>query len=183
MLHFTLKQETLIDGNSVETLVQVNKIDLVKQMPKTEKSLEKLLTKLLKENDIENENGDIPSFNIKKDEVVVTLDVYNETNDDGEDVTVQEILTIKKVKNEVVKYIDKYLDDITKEHLQIWSSRYANYKCAELKYDLNVNHDFSADIEAMLNTLELPEDFELDSKLEQLYTNKFVKLCVKNFKR
>ena len=54
----------------------------------------------------------------------------------------------EEVADDLQNYIDEYLEEIAESHLDVWKNRYVRKKVEDVVFDLRVNHDKSADIEA-----------------------------------
>lgn len=186
MLIFKLVENTLVDGNIHSDKVLQHFVQERGVICQNEKTQIKKFLEQLTELDIESETDYSPTVSLlSKEHAVVYQDIYYETNDNGEEFTVQIQLTIKKVnlKKEIKFWIEKNMLDYTKQHLEIWSDRYADYKTSQLKYDLSVNNDFSGDFETLALELDLPELFQFNDNLQNYFIQQFIKYAVKNFKR
>ena len=75
---------------------------------------------------------------------------------------------MKRIGKDLKDFIANYIKDMADGHLAAWEQRYKNYKTIkEVRFDLNVNHDISLEIERA-------ED-ELGRKLNDIEYNHLVK--------
>jgi len=82
-------------------------------------------------------------------------------------------------KKDFSNYIKENLHDIVESHLDCWNDRYKKYKCKDLKTDLDINHDFSLEIEGIEDELKR----EISEFEEDLLIKKFIKEALRQFKR
>lgn len=186
MLILKLQELELIDGN-VENEKTIEHVVFQKAYIKQDgNKLIKLFQEKLEEFNYEDETGDVVHISsLSKEKASAYQDIYYETNDDNEEVTIQIVLTLEKIdiKKSIYKWAYENMSDLTKEHLKNWNSRYSEYTVGQLKFDLEVNHDFSSDFEFIVQELNLPESYELSDEQQNYFVNLFVKSAVKNFKR
>lgn len=72
----------------------------------------------------------------------------------------------------------QWIADAAESHLEAWKERYANYETKrEARFDLNVNHDISLEIEYAEEVLERELTDEEFSDLEKRFNIKVVKEC------
>lgn len=78
----------------------------------------------------------------------------------------------EKVGTDLKEFVERTINDSAKNHLEAWKSRYAKYKrVSEVRFDLNVNHDSSLEIEYAEG--ENGVNRELNSKEEEFLIKKF----------
>lgn len=58
-----------------------------------------------------------------------------------------------KIKTDLQNFLAENLELWADDHLKIWHERYYRKRKADIKYDLDINYDFSADIESVENEL------------------------------
>lgn len=53
----------------------------------------------------------------------------------------------KKIGKDLKEFLSEKISGMAESHIEGWSSRYEGYKRNDLKYDLNINHDPSIEVE------------------------------------
>ena len=71
---------------------------------------------------------------------------------------------------------DSYLKDMAESHIEAWRERYFRKSKKDIRFDLNVNHDNSLEIERVEEDLER----ELTDKERATVENKFINAVVKH---
>lgn len=84
------------------------------------------------------------------------------------------------VKKVIKNAVDKIINDLADNHLEAWSERYKEYDKEDLKYDLNVNHDFSCELESIAEEIGKP-NYDFSSEEYDYIVNAFTERVVETF--
>ena len=75
------------------------------------------------------------------------------------------------------EYIEQNLNDLADDHIETWKDRYWRKSLAEIESDLQINYDFSADIECVETAIER----ELTDDEKEDFVQCFIKAVLDNF--
>ena len=53
----------------------------------------------------------------------------------------------RKIGKDIIEHLNNKLEGMAESHLEGWGNRYSGYSKNDLKYDLQINHDPSIEIE------------------------------------
>lgn len=59
-----------------------------------------------------------------------------------------------KLKQDFKDFLAEHLESMADDHLETWKDRYYRKSKREIEIDLDINYDFSADIDSVENELE-----------------------------
>ena len=91
-----------------------------------------------------------------------------------------EIVKKEKIGEDLKSLITETISDTATNHLEAWAERYANYqRISQVRFDLNVNHDNSLEIEYAQEKLER----ELNIKEVDFLVNRFIVEVCKQCKK
>ena len=75
------------------------------------------------------------------------------------------------------EYIEQNLNHLANDHIETWKDRYWRKSLAEIENDLQINFDFSADIDDVEETIER----ELTDDEKEDFEQRFIKAVLDNF--
>ena len=75
------------------------------------------------------------------------------------------------------EYVEQNLNHLAYDHIETWKDRYWRKSLAEIESDLQINFDFSADIDDVETTIER----ELTDDEKEDFEQRFIKAVLDNF--
>lgn len=55
----------------------------------------------------------------------------------------------KRIGKDLLDYLENHLEGMVEDHLEAWKDRYYRKRLSDVRYDLELNHDISAEISAV----------------------------------
>lgn len=87
------------------------------------------------------------------------------------------LLAEKDVRPEVIDFMEEHKTSMAENHLECWSSRYAEYETLEdVEWDLNVNHDPSLEFEWVQDNLEIELTCDEERFVEETFNEEILHL-------